>query len=268
VLPTMATLMLPPSVTSAMSAATRVVAAKSRMAAHGIPLPLPTPLLLPLPRSSLVQRLVVALMPLPLILSTLPPPLNEMSCNGNAGCDDATAERQPRSPSQHHGGRDQGCLIPGGNPRGQLSSHSPLVRWLVVASTPPPLVLSNPPARHPSRCHPLRCHLCCRTPSQRCGHRWRYLMHGSSAAARASEGAADAPPTTLRCRLRPTDAPPPLPRQCCTPIAPPKEPSPTSRRCPTTDASRVGKRRRASEGLLLLQIVVSAPPCSRLSLPT
>ena len=46
------------------------------MAAHGIPLPSPSPLLLPPPRSSLVQRLVVALMPPPLILSTLPPPLN------------------------------------------------------------------------------------------------------------------------------------------------------------------------------------------------
>ena len=55
-----------------------------------------------------------------------------------------------------------------------ISSHSPLVRWLVVASTPPPLVLLNPPARHPSRCHPSRCHLRCRPPSQRCGHRRLY----------------------------------------------------------------------------------------------
>jgi hypothetical protein len=75
----MVTPMLPPSASSAMSAAkasaarTRAVAAKSQMAAGGIPLPLPSPLLLPLPQSSLVQRLVVALMPLPLILSTLPP---------------------------------------------------------------------------------------------------------------------------------------------------------------------------------------------------
>jgi hypothetical protein len=57
-----------------------------------------------------------------------------MSCNGDAGREDATAEQRPRTPSRHHGSRDQGCLIPGGNPRGQLSSHSPLVRWLVVAS--------------------------------------------------------------------------------------------------------------------------------------
>jgi hypothetical protein len=78
----MTTPMLPPSASSAMSAAeasaarTRAVAAKSRMAACGIPLPLPSPLLLPPPWSSLVQRLVVALMPPPLILLTLPPPLN------------------------------------------------------------------------------------------------------------------------------------------------------------------------------------------------
>jgi hypothetical protein len=84
---------------------TRAVAPKSRMAARGIPLPLPSPLLLPPPRSSLVQRLVVALMP-PFILSTLPPPLNA----------------QPRpieasSPLVHW------CL----------SSRLPLVCWLVVA---------------------------------------------------------------------------------------------------------------------------------------
>jgi hypothetical protein len=78
----MATPMLPPLASSAMSAAealaarSRAVAAKSRMAARGIPLPSPSPLLLPPPRSSLVQRLVVALMPPPLILSTLPLPLN------------------------------------------------------------------------------------------------------------------------------------------------------------------------------------------------
>ena len=78
----MATPMLPPSASSAMSAAealaarTRAVAAKSRMAARGIPLPSPLPLLLAPPRSSLVQRLAVALVPPPLILSTLPPPLN------------------------------------------------------------------------------------------------------------------------------------------------------------------------------------------------
>ena len=43
---------------------------------HGIPLPSPSPLLLPPPWLSLVQQLVVALMPPPLILLTLPPPLN------------------------------------------------------------------------------------------------------------------------------------------------------------------------------------------------
>ena len=108
----MATPMLPPLASSAMSVAeasaarTRAVAAKSRMAARGIPLPSPLPLLLAPPRSSLVQRLVVALMPPPLILSTLPPPLNA----------------QPRpieapSPLVHW------CL----------SSHLPLVCRLVVA---------------------------------------------------------------------------------------------------------------------------------------
>jgi hypothetical protein len=55
---------------------TSAVAPKSRMAARGIPLPSPSPLLLPPPQPSFVQRLVVALMPPPLILSTLPPPLN------------------------------------------------------------------------------------------------------------------------------------------------------------------------------------------------
>ena len=109
----MAIPMLPPSASSTMSAAeasaarTRVVAAKSRMAARGIPLPSPLQLLLSPPLSSLVQRLVVALMPPPLILSTLPPPLNA----------------QPRpieapSPLVHW------CL----------SSRLPLVRRLVVAS--------------------------------------------------------------------------------------------------------------------------------------
>jgi hypothetical protein len=107
-----------------------------------------------------------------------------------------------------------------------------------------------------------------RLSTRRC-HRRRYYMHGSSAVARTLEGATDAPPTTMRCRLRPTDAPPPLPRQRCTPIAPLKAPSPTSRRRPTSDASRVRKRRRASEGRLLLHmIVVSAPPHNRPSLPT
>ncbi len=112
-LPTMATPMLPPSASSAMSAAkasaarTRAVDAKSRMAARGILLPSPLPLLLLPPRLSLVQRLVVALMPPPLILSTLLPPLNA----------------QPRpieapSPLVHW------CL----------SSRFPLVRRLVVAS--------------------------------------------------------------------------------------------------------------------------------------
>jgi hypothetical protein len=47
----------------------------------------------------------------------------KMSCNCDAGRDDATAERRPRTPSRHHGGQNQGCLIPGGNPQGQLSSH-------------------------------------------------------------------------------------------------------------------------------------------------
>ena len=110
------------------------------------------------------------------IVSRVPPEtkMTAKICNVDAGCDYATAERRPQAPSRHHGGQDQGCLIPGGNPRGQLSSHSPLVRWLVVASMPLPLVLSNPPARHPSRCHPSRCHLCRRPPSQRCGHRRRY----------------------------------------------------------------------------------------------
>ncbi len=115
VLPTMATPMLPPLASSAMSAAkalaarTRAVAVKSRMAAaaRGIPLPSPSPLLLPPPRSSLIQRLAVALMPPPLILLTLPPPLNS----------------QPRpieapSPLVHW------CL----------SSRLPLVHRLVVAS--------------------------------------------------------------------------------------------------------------------------------------
>ena len=86
---------------------TLAVAPKSRMAARGIPLPSPSPLLLPPPQPSFVQRLVVALMPPHLILSTLPPPLNA----------------QPRpieapSPLVHW------CL----------SSRLPLVRRLVVAS--------------------------------------------------------------------------------------------------------------------------------------
>jgi hypothetical protein len=109
----MATPMLPPSASSAMSAAeasatrTRAVDAKSRMAARGILLPSPLPLLLLPPRLSLVQRLVVALMPPPLILLTLLPPLNA----------------QPRPieaplPLVHW------CL----------SSRFPLVRRLVVAS--------------------------------------------------------------------------------------------------------------------------------------
>ena len=62
---------------------------------------------LPPPRSSLVQRLVVALLPLPLILSTLPPPLNAQPWPIEAP-----------SPLVHW------CL----------SSRLPLVRWLVVAS--------------------------------------------------------------------------------------------------------------------------------------
>ena len=88
-LPTMVTPMLPPSVSSAMSAATasaartRAVAAKFRYsgARHFLlplpsPLPLPLPLLLPPPQKSLVLRMVVASMPPPLVLLTLPPLLN------------------------------------------------------------------------------------------------------------------------------------------------------------------------------------------------
>jgi hypothetical protein len=114
------------SAAEASAARIRAVAAKSRMAAREIPLSLPSLLHLPPLRSPLVQRLVVALMPSPLILSTLPPPLNA----------------QPRpieapSPLVHW------CL----------SSCLPLVRRLVVAS---PVVASA--SRHISsgsrRTHP------------------------------------------------------------------------------------------------------------------
>ena len=84
-LPTMVTPMLPPSALSAMSAAaasatrTRAVAAKFRDsgARHFLlPSPSPSPLLLPPPQKSLVLRMVVASMPPPLVLLTLPPLLN------------------------------------------------------------------------------------------------------------------------------------------------------------------------------------------------
>jgi len=86
-LPTMVTPLLPPSASSAMSAAassavrTRAVAAKFRdSGARHFPSPLPSPspppTLLPPPQKSLVCRVVVASMPLPLVLSTLPPLLN------------------------------------------------------------------------------------------------------------------------------------------------------------------------------------------------
>jgi hypothetical protein len=58
----------------------------------------------------------------------------------------------------------------------QLFSHSPLICWLVVALTPPRLVLLNPPACPPShrqRPPPPTC-------SRRPGHRRRPQMHGSS----------------------------------------------------------------------------------------
>ena len=97
------------SVAEASAARTRAVAVKSRMAAaaRGITLPSPSPLLLPPPRSSLIQWLAVALMPPPLILSTLPPPLNSQPWPIEAP-----------SPLVHW------CL----------SSRLPLVRRLVVAS--------------------------------------------------------------------------------------------------------------------------------------
>ncbi len=86
-LPTMVTPLLPPSASSAMSAdtasaaRTRAVAAKFRDSGawHFLspsPLPLPSPSLLPPPQKSLVCRMVVASMPPPLVLSTLPPLLN------------------------------------------------------------------------------------------------------------------------------------------------------------------------------------------------
>ena len=79
----MAIPLLPSSASSPMSTAvasaarTRAVAAKSRDGGvrHFLSPSLSPSLLLP-PRSSLICRLVVGLMPLPLILSTLPPPLN------------------------------------------------------------------------------------------------------------------------------------------------------------------------------------------------
>ena len=59
----------------------------------------------------------------------------------------------------------------------------------------------------------MRCH---RPPSQQCPHH-------SSAYVLPLTPPADAPPTTMCCRLCPMDAPPPMPRQqCCTPIAPPR----------------------------------------------
>ena len=122
--------MLPPSASSAMSAAeakaarTRAVAAKFRMAAHWIPLPSPSPLLLPLPRSSLVQRLVVALMPPPLILSTLPPPeriiIESMTNKHHTTTFFFSSPRPIEAPSP---------LV-----HWCLSSHLPLVCRLVVAS--------------------------------------------------------------------------------------------------------------------------------------
>ena len=83
-LPTMATPLLPPSASSTMSAATAsAVRTRAPPNTHDggewhfpSPLPLPSPLLLPPPQKSLVHWLVVASMPPPLVLSTLPPLLN------------------------------------------------------------------------------------------------------------------------------------------------------------------------------------------------
>ena len=81
----MATPLLPPSALSAMSAAaasaarTRAVAAKSRDSGTRqflLPSSSPLPSILPPLRKSLFIRLVVASMPPPLVLSTLPPLLN------------------------------------------------------------------------------------------------------------------------------------------------------------------------------------------------
>ena len=79
----MATPLLPPSALSAMSAVaasagrTKAAAAKSQDGgARHFLLPSLLPLLSPPPRLSLVCRLVVASMPPPLVLSTLPLPIN------------------------------------------------------------------------------------------------------------------------------------------------------------------------------------------------
>ena len=128
-----------------------------------------------------------------------------------------------------------------------LSSHSPLVHWLVVVSMPPPLVLATSDPR--MRCHPQ--------PSRQCPHHSPadVLPPTPPPMARASEGATVAPPMTKRCRLRPADAPPPLPQQHCTPIAPPLQGAITD--IPQT----LQKRWRASVGgLLLYLIVVSVSP--------
>ena len=80
-LPTMATPLLPPSASSTMSAATAsAVRTRAPPNTHDggewhfpSPLPLPSPLLLPPSQKYLVRWLVVASMPPPLVLLTLPP---------------------------------------------------------------------------------------------------------------------------------------------------------------------------------------------------
>ena len=66
--------------------------------------------------SGAANRFNVVSSSLSLSVATSPPETKtttNMSCNGDAGRD---AERRPQTPSRHHGGQDQGCLIPGGNP--------------------------------------------------------------------------------------------------------------------------------------------------------
>ena len=116
------------STATASAGRTKAVATKSRDGgAHHSLLPLPSPSLLLLPQKSLVRRLVVALMPPPIILSTLPPPLN-------------TQPRPIEAPSP---------LV-----RWRLSSHLPLICRLVVA-------LTSASASH----HLLSCSRCTRLSS-------------------------------------------------------------------------------------------------------
>jgi hypothetical protein len=127
--------------------------------------------------SGIANRFNVVSSSLSLSVATSPP--------GNKDVDEDVMQRRCRPRGRNGGATTPNSIASSWQPRSGLPNprrKSARAAFLPFTSrslagccvAPPPLVLSNSPARHPSRFHPSRCHLCRRLPSQCCGHCQRY----------------------------------------------------------------------------------------------